>query len=233
MKVMVLSGGLKKLLKALQGRGIKRTIAYLLSYIGGIIFDIKYGTNTTSSVKIEDLKIESNNKKRAEDYEATQVLPLRKLFKELMIPKGKVFIDVGCGKGRVLLIASEFGFKELRGIEFSPELCKIATNNCSIYKRKAGISANFLIIESDICDYEIKDEDVFFVFNPFDAHVLAQVLENIRLSLLERKRRIWIIYRKPIHRFIIDEDTEFRKLKKFVFWGSDFLVHTNIGMEKA
>ena len=223
---------IQKILTALQGKGIKRTIAYLLSYIGGITFDIQYGTDTISSIKIKDLKIESNNKTRAEDYEPTQVIPLCKLFKQLMIPNGKVFIDVGCGKGRVLLVASQFGFKELRGIEFSPALRKIATNNCSIYKEKTGISANFLIIESDICDYEIKDEDVFFMFNPFDAHLLTYVLENIKLSLLQRKRQIWIIYRKPVHRSIIDKDTEFLKLKEFVFWGSDFLVYTNIGMEK-
>ena len=68
------------------------------------------------------------------------------LFKKLKIPDDKVFIDIGSGKGRVLLIAAEFGIKEVRGIEFSPVLCEIAKKNISIYKEKTKSKTAFKII---------------------------------------------------------------------------------------
>jgi len=40
-----------------------------------------------------------------------------------------VFIDFGSGKGRALLLASEFPFKRIVGVEFSPELHAAAVDN--------------------------------------------------------------------------------------------------------
>lgn len=69
-------------------------------------------------------------------YMATKTVHLRMALKALKIPKGKVLVDIGSGKGRVLLVASEFGFREARGIEFSPKLCAIAKENLEIFKAK-------------------------------------------------------------------------------------------------
>ena len=61
---------------------------------------------------------------RGYPYKATRVLPLRKLFCIIkgMIPVDSIFVDFGCGKGRALLIASEYNFKSVRGVEFAHEL---------------------------------------------------------------------------------------------------------------
>ena len=211
----------------LKADGIKRTLARCLSYISDVFFDKKYGTDTQSWIKLEDLSIESDNKDSGSDYIPTQALPLRKLFKELKIPEGKVFVDFGCGKGRTLLIASGFGFKELRGVEFSHELCRIADKNCELYKQQTGTNARFIIIESDVVDYDIDDDDVFFMFNPFDETVLNRLLQKIRMSLLRRKRKIWIIYRYAKYGDSIEAYREFKKMNEFDFWGSDFTVYTN------
>ena len=219
---------LRALSTALNKEGMKSQAAFFLSHIGDYMFDIKYGTDTVSWVNLKNLRVVGKNRKRASMYQPTHVYPLKKLFEELNIPQGKIFIDLGCGKGRVLLVASEFGFKELRGIEFASELCKTAVTNCSVYKDKTGTKAEFQIIESDVVDYDIHDEDVFFMFHPFDDFVLRQVLRKITLSLLMNKRKIWIIYRNPVHKDIIGRMKEFIKVKDVIFWGSDFLVFTNI-----
>lgn len=220
---------LQRLYNSLKRKGLTATISVILSHIIDYYFDMKYGTNTMSRSKLEDLKIESNYKERGGMYQATRALPLRKLFKNLMIPNGSVFVDFGCGKGRVLLIASAFGFKELRGVEFSPELCEIAQNNCSVYKDKTKGKAEFRIIESDVVDYIIKDdENVFFMFNPFDAVVLSKVIKNIITSLTRQPRKILIIYHNPVYGGIIENQGSFVKLEEFAFWGQDFAVYSNI-----
>ena len=219
---------LRAFLTALNKEGIKNQTTFFLSHVSDYMFDIKYGTDTVSWVNLKNLRVVGKNRKRASMYQPTHVYPLKKLFKELNIPQGKIFLDLGCGKGRVLLIASEFGFKELRGVEFASELCKTAVTNCSLYKDKTGSNAEFHIIESDVVDYEFYDEDVFFMFHPFDAFILLQVLKKIKLSLVVNKRKIWIIYRNPVHKDTIGRMKAFIKVKDLTFWGSDFSVFTNI-----
>src|SRR5208337_1976729 len=108
--------------------------------------------------------------------------------------------------GIVLLVASEFGFKEARGIEFSPVLCDIAIRNCSVYKERTKAGTDFTIFMSDVIDYGLSDdEDVFYLFNPFDEYVLKQALNNITASLQRRNRGILIIYRNAVHSSIIEK----------------------------
>ena len=216
------------LLISLKRRGVKKTISVLLALIMDFYFDIKYGTDTKSWVKLGNLDIASDNKERGVMYQPTLVLPLKKLFGQLTVPKDSILVDLGCGKGRVLLIASEFGFRELRGVEFSPELCKIAIKNCSIYKEKTKSSAGFRILESDVVNYDARDDETFFfMFNPFDAIVLKQVLDKIAASLLARQRRIWIIYRNPVHNDIVEEHGTFTRFGEFHCWGQDFIIYKN------
>ena len=212
----------------LNNNGLKTAAKRIMSSFFDYLFDLKYGIDTFSWVELDDMKIDDNKKKRAKMYQPTCTLPLRKLLKELNIPPGKIFVDLGCGKGIVLLVASEFGFKQARGIEFSPVLCDIAIKNCSTYKEKTKTDIDFIILSSDVIDYCLNDdEDVFYLFNPFDEYVLKQALNNITASLKRRNRGILIIYRNAVHASIIEKNGNFRKLMDFSSWGWDFTVFSN------
>ena len=201
--------------------------ALLFSYVADLVFDFRYGTNTATWVSLKRLNIRSENLSRAVDYQPTQVLPLRRLLSELEVPRDRVFVDLGCGKGRVLMLAAEAGFREIRGLEFSSELCEVAEANCAKYKKRKNSDAEFQVIHSDVTEYAIRDEDVFFLFNPFDDRVLGIVLQRILESLAERSRQIWIIYRNPVHEAVLQANRNFSKLREFAHLGSDFAVYTN------
>jgi len=223
---------LRRTYTSLKLRGVKATICLIFSQLVDYFFDIRYGTDTISWwAHPEDLTIASNNKKRGKmySYQATRSLSLAKLFRRIAIPNGSVLVDLGCGKGRVLLIASRFGFKEVRGVEYAHELCETARKNCSIYKAKTGVGTEFQIIESDVIDYTINsDENIFFMFNPFDAEVLSKVLDNIIRSLSMHTRSIWIIYRNPVFAKVIETHGSFTNLREFWVWGDYFKVYSNI-----
>jgi len=195
------------------------------SYCFDSLYDLKHGTDTFSPVELDDLGVDDAKKEHARMYQATHALPLRRLLRAVGIPPGKVLIDLGCGKGKVLLVASEFGFKELRGVDFSPLLCGIARRNCATFKADTGTTAEFDIHESDVLAYRMKDdEDVFFLFNPFDEHILRQVLRNILASRQRRKRKIWILYRNAVFRGVVVEAIHPTAVTDFTFWGFDFAV---------
>jgi SAM-dependent methyltransferase len=220
---------LKKIWSSLRDQGLGATVSTIHIKIVDYLFDLRYGTNTSSVAELTDLTINSENREHGVHYEASKVQPLRKLLKAIspMVPEDSVLIDFGCGKGRVLLIASEFGFKEVRGVEFSTELCKIARVNSDGYKSKTGVGTEFQIIEADAAKYDIrKDENVFYLFNPFDSEILKKVISNISESLLKYPRKIFVIYHKPKHKDIIDTWDNLILLHKFNFSEYIFLLYS-------
>ena len=138
---------IRTLLQVIRERGVVRSLAFTVSYLFDLCIEARYGTDTVSWVRIKDLDIESDHKERAVDYQPTQRLPLMRLLRTLDIPRDRVFLDLGSGKGTVLLIAADFGFVTLRGVEFSPELCRVAGENCAKYKKRTGRGSRFRIIE--------------------------------------------------------------------------------------
>lgn len=197
--------------------GLKRTISYAFNYSIDLLFDIRHGTNTLSWASLDNLEIDSNNLHRGGRYAPTLSSPFRKTMNILDIPNGSVFVDLGCGKGKTLLLASEYEFKRIVGIEFAGKLCDIARNNLSVYKKKRSANQNFEVIESDVVNYIFKDdENVFFMFNPFDEVVMNRIIENISMSLERNNRKIWIIYYSPAHSIVIERQNNFMKYGDYI-----------------
>ena len=151
-------------------------------------------------------------------------------MKELELFKEAVFIDYGCGKGKCLFLAMEQGFCKVVGVEFSRLLCDIASRNVDIYKQKTKSLSQVNVVLKDVVDYEIKDEDsIFYFFNPFDDKVIGKIQLNIRTSLKNCKRKIWLIYNNPIYNEVFDKNCEFLPLKsEFVYSGHKIFVYENI-----
>jgi SAM-dependent methyltransferase len=119
-------------------------------------------------------------------------------MEHLRLPEGQVFVDFGCGKGRVLLAAAAYPFRRIVGIEFSPELCTICRRNISSFRQRYRSHIEIDVIQSDATKYNIgHDESVFFFFNPFECGLMKEVLHNIQSSAEISPRKIWIIVNKP------------------------------------
>jgi len=109
------------------------------------------------------------------------------------------FIDFGSGKGRVLLLASEYGFNSIRGVEVSPELHAIAVRNIAKYESSRQQCRDVSSTNADACSFAIPDGDcVLFFFCPFQKEILASELGNLVDSLRRNPRRVFIIYYNPV-----------------------------------
>lgn len=95
------------------------------------------------------------------------------------------FVDVGCGKGRPLLIASRYDFAHLVGIDYSRKLCLLADRNmrkCDVPREK------FEIVCKDAVEFKFPQHDLFvYFYNPFDGEILDAVLSNLQAATLENK----------------------------------------------
>lgn len=189
-------------------------------------YDYKFQLDTYNWVSQEELIKEDDVANNASSYQATKVLPLRVLFKKMQLSKDKVLVDIGSGKGRVLLVASEFGVKHLRGIEFSANLCRIARKNIEGYCKRTNTKSNFEIIQCDASLYELRDdEDIFFLYNPFNHVILNKVLENISRSVKRRPRPLQIVYAYPVNRAHIESFFKIKSVQDYDIWKLPFTVY--------
>jgi len=185
-----------KLFRRLPGVGLRATLRDGLGLLrrGRTTdeFDLRQGTDTGGTLPLWRLKkISSPNARFGTAYQTIEeqatVDAMRALRDD---PHVLTFIDLGCGKGRVLLVAANFGFKQVIGVEFSHELAEIAKKNL----RKMGI-ANAAVVQTDAAKYRFPDSDmVVYLFNPFSEEVMQTVISNLRESLA---KKIYVIYVNP------------------------------------
>jgi SAM-dependent methyltransferase len=95
-----------------------------------------------------------------------------------------VFVDVGAGMGRVVLLASTFPFKAIVGVEFAPELVGIARDNIRVFPDTEVSADRVEVVCVDAVDFALPDDDlVLYLFNPFAVSVLDRFLENVTAEL--------------------------------------------------
>jgi SAM-dependent methyltransferase len=205
--------GFERLITSIRRHGWRKTaglvpekIGICLSKAGDRRFDARHGTITRRVVELGTLDITSVNKVRGIRYEPTRARPLQRLLERLRLPRRATFVDFGCGMGRVLLIAAEYGFERVVGVDFSSELCDRARDNVTDYTAKhGGRELNVTVVHNDAINYVIQpQESIFYFFNPFDAGLMATMLDKILQSHREHPRKVWLIYHNPIWRDVFD-----------------------------
>ncbi len=111
-----------------------------------------------------------------------------------------VFVDIGAGKGRALLLAARFPFKRIIGVEFAPSLAAIARRNVDSHSsRGPGRLRPVEVICADAIEYELPHEDlVLYLFNPFGSPVFNRFIAGIERSLQKSPRTIYFLYWSPM-----------------------------------
>lgn len=183
---------------------------------GGCEFDRKFGTDTGAFVvQIEGLDTTSPNWIHSTRYRPTPATVFHKLMAALPIRHEEfTFIDFGSGKGRVLLLASEFPFKAIVGIEFSRDLHEVAQRNVARYKSltQACTRIDCLLLDATLYDVPLGPKVCFF-FNPFHEPVMVQVVRRLEASLIAAPSPMFILYYRPALQHIFRDSKYFRELR--------------------
>lgn len=159
-------------------------------------FDMRYGTDTSGTIELEELTIPSCNVKEGIRYQPMPVVDFRKVVAGLDIDFARfTFVDFGSGKGRALLLASEFRFRRVIGVEFAPRLHLAATENGRIWARNKPGLPSIDTVCMDVTEFPIPDGPLMgFFYNPFVGSVVQRVLENVLASWREDPREILLLF---------------------------------------
>jgi SAM-dependent methyltransferase len=111
------------------------------------------------------------------------------------------FVDIGAGKGRAMLVASELGFRQVIGIELNPEMADIAERNVEQWMRSregdatAGPVSPMRVVEMDALEFEFPAGPcVAFLFHPFEAPLLKRLLRRMETQFAKRPGMLDVLY---------------------------------------
>jgi SAM-dependent methyltransferase len=223
-----------RLVRSLRNHGFRHTvragIRHLLTFVSRLIdrhFDPAFGTETRRVVENAALEdVISPNQSRGIRYEPTRALPFRRVLRRAHIPASGGFVDLGCGKGRVLILAVQYGFAQVTGVDYSRALCSAAERNLGAFRARTKRTFMSKVLAMDAADYAFtKDDTVVYIFNPFDAVVLAAVIARLRRSLERNPRAVWVVYHNPVWRASIESTGAFAHVGDFSSGGSLFAVY--------
>jgi SAM-dependent methyltransferase len=167
-------------------------------------FDREHGTDTGGLIPGGDLASGHSSDRHIEGYAAVPPSRFRSSIARWQASEPPhvlneyCFIDIGCGKGRALLLASEFGFREVVGVELNPSLASIARSNVNRWMEAGKAQCDLRVEQNDATELEWPARPcVVFLFNPFDAVLTRQLADRMAAAFRGRPSDLEVIYYKP------------------------------------
>jgi SAM-dependent methyltransferase len=223
--------GLWRTLKHFTGESYYLLLDYLPSRrrlrYGDIYYDFDHNVDTTSSNV--PLRTRIHEIFAGRQYQPSDPVAFHESVSELGIRyEDFTFIDLGSGKGRALLMACEYPFRHIVGVELLPELHVIAERNVEKFSSPAQRCRDFECVCADARDYVFPPEPlILYSFNPFPEHVLADVLRNVERSLREYPRQVFILYHSLTDETPFHFAASFKRLRstdQYVVFGNSAAV---------
>jgi cyclopropane fatty-acyl-phospholipid synthase-like methyltransferase len=166
-------------------------ITRALTRAGNLLSELRLGVRTSGTVEAQH--------DDAVYYAATGYRDIRTILSQLALRPDDVFVDIGCGKGRVLCCAARLELTRVIGVEISQQLCTIARGNAASMR---GQRTRIEVHTTPAQHFDYSRASVLFLFNPFLADTLSQVLAKVRADLAGRPVRI--AYAVPTFHHVFD-----------------------------
>ena len=182
------------------------------------LFDIKNGTDTHTWLPKEQYAEVPNNFEHGVLYMCSWTAVIIEASEYLINNVGLsvsdcAFIDVGCGKGKVLCVWSKFfsqhSTRLLVGIDYSRQLLQACKSNLEVMAAQ-----NYELIHADASTVSLqfgRSTNVFYLYNPFDEVILKKVIANMA------SHPSYVIYNNPQHLDLF-VDSGFSVIKEQKSW---------------
>jgi SAM-dependent methyltransferase len=175
-------------------------------------FDRKHGIDTSGFVGVDNIVSDKTLAPQINAYAGSQPSIIRAALSALEPLERYTFIDVGCGKGRAMLVASEFPFRGVQGVELSPQLVKIARDNIAKVKRRFPTRPPTTVSEGNAMNLALPEGDLaLFFYHPFGPELVSQFVRKLETRLATCGGHIFCICVNPVYGNLIDASPAFRR----------------------
>jgi len=179
--------------------------------IGDLFFERRLDVQTSGDIDLDELGIAAEGRRK---YRPTGWLSLRRILPPNAVTADDVFLDIGSGKGRAVLMAARYPFRRVIGVELSEQLLDIAQNN--VDRAKTHLRCQDIeLVHADAESYQIPDDvTVVFLNNPFGGAIFAAVVNKLLDSYDRRPRPLRIIYANPVEEVMLLKTGRIRIIKR-------------------
>jgi hypothetical protein len=184
-------------------------------------FDLEFGTRTSGLIAGRHLKSGHRNDRNSTAYYAVapsvmQGLVVRWRRSRPVAPIDEfTFVDLGAGMGRAMLLASEYPFRSVVGVELNPTLARIARKNAALWRPAGCALAPMRVVCRDAVEFEFPEGPcVAFLFNPFNAQVMRRLLGSLAKGFAERPGQLDILYANNEQEKVLERQAGFARLFK-------------------
>ena len=184
---------------------IMRLKRYLIFGLQYFLWEKPRGLDFT----MRDLSLLRNSNGLYHGYSKTAEKHLQEIFGSLTFTGKERLLDIGCGKGVVLRIASGYPFEKVAGIEIDERLVSIAVNNFRVLKMEDRVQC-FQANAAEFEDY--GNYNIFFMFNPFSSTVMKKVVD--KLLEVSEKNPVTVIYHNPVYMEFFEQEGEVTVLQQ-------------------
>jgi hypothetical protein len=178
---------------------------------GDMDFDWEHRVNTTgATVRWQDRLLGELHS----PYQPTEPGLFHEMLDSLKIDfREFVFVDLGSGKGRALLMAADYPFRRIIGVELLRSLHGTALENIARYTDAAQPRAKIESICTDAREFIFPVEPlVLYLFNPLREVGLTRVIANLENSLRDQPRPVYVLYHNPLSEHLFLRSSDFRKI---------------------
>jgi hypothetical protein len=152
-------------------------------------------------------------------YQPTDPALFREMLASLMRASPNInfreltFIDIGSGKGRALLMAADYPFRRIVGVELLPELHRVAEENITKYKSDSQQCFAIECLLGDAIEFVFPPEPtVLYLFNPLPESGLIRMIGNLEQSLREHPRPLFVLYHNPLLDQVLTRSAAFSRI---------------------
>lgn len=182
-------------------------------------FDLAHGVQTSGLIPGRYLKTGHSHDRHSTAYFGVAPSVFHALLKRWKRSKPFApieqftFIDVGAGMGRAILLAADYPFRKVIGIELNPLLVEIARRNLSTWHSGGAARAPLQILCGDAVDARIpKGPCLAFLFNPFGPAVMRRLLQRWARLFAKRPGELDLLYVNPEQEHVIERHPGFKRL---------------------
>lgn len=126
----------------------------------------------------------------------------RKVLRTLRLTRNDVVMDVGCGLGRILVMAACGPARKVIGVECDPMIAEEARSNLA---RRPAKKSPTTVLTGDAATLDFSEVTVVVLFNPFGPHTMRSMLECLRASVEAHPRSVRIAYINPTAASTLEE----------------------------
>ena len=194
---------------------LREAISRAKGFLGEHVVDRRRGTDTSRIVDLATAGVHTDGRI---PYVPSGWRSLPGALRHIPVNDDDVFLDLGCGKGRVVLQAAERPFKRVIGVELSPELIAVAQENLHAVRDKLRCQ-NVELIVADITTWSIPDDvTILYAYNPVRGELFQAAMNAMIASYDRNPRSLYLLYRYPREHDALAASGRFHLLRTITSW---------------